>query len=204
MIYCVDFDGTLLNSSHRHFVVMCDVLKALGKEILFTEEEYLQYKFSGNSTKQFCLKRMGLNEPESEKIAKLWGKWIEEEKYLKYDVLYDDVRAFLNGCKVQDIQLVLLTARKNEELAKKQVKSMGIDGYFAYVYVVNPSNAMEGKKEIIEQLLNDEEEVVVIGDTEVEYGIVEELKLRGVILNRGFRNKQYWDSKNVESFEGLP
>lgn len=204
MIYCVDFDGTLLDSSHRHFVVMCDVLKALGKEIVFTEDEYLQYKFSGNSTKMFCLEKMGVSKAESEKIAKLWGSWIEDEKYLEYDVLYDDAEPFLIACKEQDIKLVLLTARKNEQLVKKQVKSIGIEGYFSNVYVVNPSNAMAGKKEIIEQLLNDEEKIVVIGDTEVEHEIVEELNIKGIILNRGFRNKQYWDNQHVKSFEGLP
>lgn len=202
MNYYLDLDGTLIDSTKRHGVLLNDILNKKNIKIV-DENELFHYKASGYSTYTYLTKIKKVNENIANEIVKEWQKKIEKEQYLEYDVLYDDTIEFLEKIfNNKNNNIYFLTARQNKKNIIKEVEKFGIIKYTKKMFIVSPVNAVEEKKQII---LNSQKNfnTIIFGDTEVDYQVAEQLNIDYFILNRGFRNKHYWDSKNVKSHKTL-
>lgn len=193
-----DFDGTLLNSSSRHIVVLEDCLNDSGY-FEFSLSDYLTFKAGGYSTFEYLRKRLNLSEDISEEISSAWVKNIEREYYLKKDFLYEDAVPTLRICSEIGYQLYLISARKHESSLIKQLQNLKIISFFHEIYCVPNKNAADAKTAHINRVNAD----LVIGDTEVDWKAALKAQVPYYILNRGFRNKTYWDSLGVKSFDSL-
>lgn len=223
MIYILDLDGTLIDSSKRHYILMEQVLEAFADAYAedearpFVPEEFMNFKAAGNSGKKYLTEVLQIEEETALRIMNAWGRKIESPEMMAYDCLYEDTLPFLEELKKRKDTILFLTARKNEKEVKDELKQLGIASYAKEVLVVDPLRGAQQKLEVVQNLLAgkkrngrkilrgevQKEDLCIVGDTENEYLLAQELELRSFILHRGFRSKEYWEKKQVISYEGL-
>lgn len=215
MIYVLDLDGTLIDSSERHSRLMQEILSEAAPKTVservsgrrFDPVEFMRYKADGNSGLRYLTDRLGLTEDAAGQIMSLWQQQIEEERWLALDVPYPDTLGFLDRLKQAHRKIYYLTARQNKEGLLWELERLGIAGYADEILVVSPAGAREEKKQVVEALLlstgKDEEAVCIVGDTENEYYLAKELSLPCFLLNRGFRSERYWEDRGVKSISSL-
>jgi phosphoglycolate phosphatase-like HAD superfamily hydrolase len=195
-----DLDGTLLDSRKRHVVVLQNAILQAGIDVSgLSFDDFISYKANGNTTKAYLAEGCHFSQDISKKIMTEWQRQIELPENLKNDVLYYDTVPTLENLRGR-FHLVLLTARQNKQAMLKGINELKIDKYFNEIVCVNPYKA---KIEKILWLRNIENAILCVGDTEVDYYAAKENGINFYALNRGFRSKNYWDSKNVISFESL-
>lgn len=215
MIYVLDLDGTLIDSSERHGRLMQEILseavpksvseKASGRH--FDPVEFMRYKADGNSGLRYLTDCLGLTEDAAGRIMSLWLRQIEEERWLALDVPYPDTLDFLDRLKQAHRKIYYLTARQNKEGLLWELQRLGIADYADEILVVSPAGAREEKKRVVETLVirtgKDEGPICIVGDTENEYHLAKELSLPCFLLNRGFRSERYWEDRGVKSIPSL-
>lgn len=202
MIAVIDLDGTLIDSTKRHYVLMEKLLKDSGMSDGFEARLYMDYKADGHSGKSYLIDVLQLSKEDAIRISSEWTAHIEDEELVKLDVLYDDAMPFLKELKSKDIDAVFLTARQDEELVRKEIAWLGIADMASSMYVVSPASSKEEKIRCCRQLLG-KDELFVVGDTENEEALINEIDATGYLLNRGFRSKKYWDEKGIKSISSL-
>ncbi|MGN0326579.1 MAG: HAD family hydrolase [Lachnospiraceae bacterium] len=211
MNYILDLDGTLIDSSERHYRLMEMLLKEYVPDILekeiFLPAAFMQYKADGNSGKKYLLECMDIEEKKADCIMTAWQQQIEEEQWLGLDRLYPDAENFLERISQEGSDIYYLTARQKKAELFEELERLQIAEYPKEVKVVQPFHAFEEKKDFVKNLIasNDftEKQLFVIGDTENEYRLAKELLLPYGILNRGFRSKRFWDQKEIVSYGSL-
>ena len=207
MTYLLDLDGTLIDSARRHWVLMEKLLRQYcpDKAESFAAAEYMQYKADGHSGKQYLTEILHLDEAKAGEIQKEWQEHIEDEEYLALDRLYDDTIPFLEEQKEKGDTIIYLTARQNRQGLYASLDRLDIRQYASRVIVVDPRNAKAEKIAAAQELLQAGEDLILVGDTENEYAVAQELQLPVYLLNRGFRSKNYWETHGVkENKGGLP
>lgn len=188
----IDLDGTILDSTQRHTVVLKDILLDLNQNISL--QDYLEYKREGFNTESYLIHK-GINTDFAKIISKKWMQLIEKESYLNLDNLYFDSLPFLEK-SFTDFDLILITARNNSAMAFSQIKKLGINKYFKYIFVVNNGAKSSASKVDILRTYNP---LVIIGDTEVDYETAVSLNIKFHGLNRGFRSKLFWQQKGIDN-----
>lgn len=202
MRYVLDLDGTLIDSSERHYLLMQQILEKKS----YDSEEFMRYKADGNSGKKYLTECLKLPEAAALEIMTSWQAQIEEEQWLAYDKLYPDTLEFLDWIKSRDERIYFLTARQRKDAVLDEVKRLGIADYADKICVVSPAEASEQKKAFVKKIQDhciNNDSVYIVGDTENEYQLAKDLSLPYSILNRGFRSKKYWDEQGVLSISSL-
>lgn len=175
-----DLDGTLLDSRKRHSFVMDDVLKKFGINI--DTSDLVSFKSKGKNNVDFLCKK-GLEKTLAEQIQKQWIQNIENEHYLKNDILYENVFSMLSKLSKNN-DLYLLTARQDECAAIKQIKTLGIYDFFEEVIVVSPANASENKsRKLTENNISE-----FIGDTISDYNAAKSSGIDFYAVRHGFND----------------
>lgn len=203
MMLLLDVDGTLVDSSKRHAILLRKLLeghKALTDK--YSDKSYLEFKRNGNSTKNYCMDVLGLNADLSSQISSEWIAQIEEENLISTDILYSDAIPFLEFAKNEFDDLIMLSARQNENTLINELKSLLIYDFADRIIVVNPQNSIKHKCKIMAEI-HKTHEFILIGDSEAEYNAGKFCRVETFILNRGFRSKEYWDQRNEVSYLSL-
>ncbi len=191
----IDFDGTILNSFDRHQILLETIIK--NQKIDINVKDYLESKRLGISTKEYLSKK-GINPLLVDEINKDWIKNIENPEMLKYDFLYKDTLPFLiNTSKKND--LILVTARSNKKNTLNQIKKLKMEKFFKKIYVIKPDKNIPDKIKIAKK----HNCFAIIGDTEIEKKISDDLKIKFFCLNRGARSKKFWDNLKIKSLPSL-
>lgn len=205
MIYVFDIDGTLVNSKLRHSVLLKDILIKYGKTIPANfEDDYINSKCSGLSTKHYLIKKLGLDEELSQRITVEWVEKIEKEEYLMLDELYDDSIPTLESLFKKN-KIYFLSSRSQPSLLKQELIHLDIMKYADKLLISRPADGASGKAKYIKKLKdeNADIEILVIGDTEIDYKAAVSANVKYYILNRGFRNCDYWNNCNVKNYDSL-
>jgi len=195
-----DLDGTLLNSRKRHEVVLGDSISQYGMLPPKSISDYVEKKREGINTYCYLKEYLNYNDELAKRISEIWTQNIEQEHYLVLDKLYKDSIPCLETLR-NSYDLILVSARKNQNGLFEQLQKLNIEHYFYEVICVSPVNAKEKKIEAIEKYKM--QVCLVVGDTEVDYACAKYYFLPVYILNRGFRSQYYWDKKGVNSFYDL-
>lgn len=193
MTFVFDLDGTIIDSSSRHHILMKELLSDNGISTASDfADEYMKFKADGNSGKRYLTSVMGLDEQTASSIQNEWIRRIEDESLLCFDELYPDALNTLN--KIED-NIIFLTIRSNEEGLRNELKRLNIDNY----PVVVLSHGMN-KADALRKIDGD---LTIVGDTEIDYQAALDVNADFYILNRGFRSKEYWDKRDVPSHDDL-
>lgn len=194
MIYVFDLDGTIIDSTKRHYLLMERILKDHGIEVPSDfAKSYMGYKADGNSGKSYLKNILGLTPETADTIQNEWISHIEDEEYLLTDELYPDALKTLSQIK-DDV--LFLTIRENGSGLKNELNRLCIDNYELRIL----QHHGDSKADVLKSL---SEECIMIGDTEIDYEAALEIGCRYYILNRGFRSAEFWDKRKVESYSDL-
>lgn len=202
MIFFCDLDGTLIDSSCRHVVLLRRLLEERGYS--FTDEQlgmYVPFKSDGRNTYHFLTDFLKIDEKCAENICAEWVEHIEDDELLNLDVLFNDTLDFLNHLKKQSNKIIYVTARKNKDGIRKYIERVGLSDYSDILLITDSNNPVDGKIKLVSNFI--EKDSTFVGDTEVDYKCAKELGAAFYILNRGFRSKKYWDDKGIISYDSL-
>ena len=185
-----DLDGTLLDSRKRHEIVMTDVLKK--HKIALDTSTLVAFKSDGKNNIDWLVAN-GLTLDKAREINAEWISLIEKDEYLKNDVLYSDVLEVLQKLSKEN-DLYLVTARNNKAGCLNQIKSCGVEQYFTEIEIVDScKETSELKAGVLQKYQID----YFIGDTESDYKATEIADCDFKAVSYGFRNRDYWDKKNI-------
>lgn len=204
MILIFDLDGTLINSKKRHSLLMRRILESNGIIVPTDfEDSYMDFKDSGNNNKKYLTTILNLPLDLASKICTEWVNEIESDEMIKYDTLYEDTIEVLEKLNKNNT-IIYLSSRSKEDTLIKSLKDLKIYDYANEIYVTDPKDGSNGKSEIIKKLKEKEKDnIIIIGDTEVDYDAARNANIKSYILNRGFRNKEYWNNIGLETFNSL-
>lgn len=194
----VDLDGTLINSKTRHISVLQKVLDEFHMKNV-SVENFVQYKADGFSTKDYLINVLQIEPELSEKIALRWIELIELNEEIAKDVWYEDALDLLKFLQKSEYWIIAVSARNNKNGVLKFIKHSLVDVFFDEIIIVSPANAKKNKEKYILQHLGDIN--IVIGDTETDY--IEDARVESLMLNRGFRSKEYWKERSIKSYDSL-
>ena len=210
MTYVLDLDGTLIDSTARHYLLMEKIIAdyrqrmqeladALGA---YNSEEYMAYKLGGHSGAAYLTEILGLDADVAGELTKQWVSEIELPEYMDTDVLYDDTFPYLAELQSAGHDIIFLTSRANENETFRELDRLGIRRYAEECVIVNPG-IRDAKLEFVKTLVEKGDKPVIVGDMETEYYIAARLGLPFYIVNRGFRSKKYLDSLGIMSHNEL-
>lgn len=186
-VLAFDWDGTLLDSRSRHVVVMQDILKKYG--IKLDTSDLIEYKRHGKNNLEYLISK-GLSLELAKKIQHEWIQHIEDGKYLLTDVLYDDAKNTLEEMS-KSYDLILITARNNEEGCRRQIKSFGMDVFFKQIFVVasNKDTAI-----LKSSILMQNNAAIFIGDTASDAKAAKLAGIKFKFHENGFHSKELTES----------
>ncbi len=200
-MYVFDLDGTLIDSTQRHHLLMAKLLQEAGQEIPCNfAKEYMEYKASGHSGRQYLEYRLQIPADLAVAIQQRWTAEIENPDWLKRDKLYADTIPTLDFLKERNQRIMFLTMRQNEELLHKELQMLGINTYPNEVIVLSPKGQIH-KGDVLKKI--DETIDFMIGDTEIDYDAALRVGTKSYILHRGFRNRAFWSQREVMTYDSL-
>ena len=200
MIYVFDLDGTLIDSELRHGVL---IKRILGNAGIPTDgdflNKYLEKKRMGKNSKMILLEEFIIDEEAADTLVGEWIEGIENDEMLLYDKLYFDSLDTLKRIKESSQNIYFLSLRNRKDAAVSELKRLGIYDYATDLYIgATELGELYKAKKLTE--LKTIDEVIMIGDTEIDY---EASKMAGVssyIVSRGFRNEEFLNTNSIKSF----
>jgi phosphoglycolate phosphatase len=181
-----DLDGTLIDTSKRHWTVYENALKNFSAPAL-SQGEYWKLK-RNNTNWSSILERSGLGENVHD-FLKLFIQEIELVERLRMDVVFKDTERVLGA--LREHQLYLVSLRRNDDNLRSQLDWMGLSDYFEQIHSGHTEKGGHHKKyEIIRDIIGNEK-AVVVGDTEADVLAAIHLNLKSIAVYSGIRNKTF-------------
>jgi len=185
-----DFDGTLIDTSERHYRVYKDILDFYGISNSLSKEEFWNQKRRGRKTAELL--------PETsfkefiQKFMDEWLKRIEDQNYLRYDSLLGGSLGILSTLKDKD-DLILVTLRNNRENLLWELNNFGLNSYFKEILVDLPvrlKNKVPLIKDYIERC-SKEDNFIIVGDTESDISTGKDIGMLTIAVTYGIRSKEF-------------
>ncbi len=197
-----DLDGTLLDTSTRHFTVYETVTKQFNSTVL-DKDAYWQLKRRNTPWPQI-LAASAIDPNQSQAFLAKFIALIEQIDMLKLDELFPFSLPCLERLSAH--QLYLVSLRRNEANLLQQIEWLGLAPHFAKVVTGHTENeGFEMKKELISQLTD--KNAIVIGDTEADIKAARALGLKSIAVTSGIRDntrlEQASPDRLVESVEAV-
>jgi len=186
----LDLDGTLLDTSERHYRVYRDILSFLGVSHGFAKEAFWNLKRQGKRTVDLLPE--GLSGESVEVFTGEWLKRIERQEYLQYDTVFQDSKAIVSLLNQED-DVVLITLRNSRENLMQQLQATGLIGFFKDVLVGSPLK-LKKKAPLIEgyrDRCKHESLFAIVGDSEMDVIAGKEMGIVTVALCRGIRSRGF-------------
>ena len=187
-----DLDGTLIDSKQRLF----ELFQHLVPESELNFNQYWDLKKSKKSHSEILSSYYSYSEDFIVEFTRKWMLLIEAPVWLKYDVPFEGVSAFLNEVKV-DYDLYLITARQNKNKAIVQVDSFGWECIFEEILVTEQKYE---KAELIASSCSTLPDDWLIGDTGKDILAGKELGIRTGAVTSGFMNEKTLLDYNPDIF----
>lgn len=183
----LDLDGTLLNTSFRHYAVYRLVACNAGIEPL-QFSDYWRLRRAGLSN-MVVLLQGGLPNSKRDIAKSMWLKHIESMTMLKLDKMFPGVLEWLQK-RVKNVKFILSTLRSNPQALEIQIKLLGLTDYFEQIKVIphqaNPSSAKASS------ILDDAPDKILgwVGDTEVDMDAARKIGVLAIGVTSGMRTSQ--------------
>ena len=198
----LDLDGTLLDTSPRHYKLYQDILNKKGvSESKVSLEKFWNMKRAGIKTRDI----LPASFPEEVIVSfeEEWLQKIEKKSYLQYDEPFPKTEKVLS-CLNKEFDLVLVTLRNNTENLHWELSKLGLQNYFKAII------CGEGpKKKLVEDYLmdNPDEKCIIIGDTEEDIKTGLELEITTISVTWGIRSRGFLEQFNhdfcIDSFQEI-
>ncbi|MCZ3366995.1 HAD family hydrolase [Methanobacterium veterum] len=189
----LDLDGTLLDTSPRHYKLYQDILNKRGvSESKVSPEKFWNMKRTGIKTRNIL--PASFSEEAVISFEEEWLQKIEKKSYLQYDEPFPKTKKVLS-CLNNEFDLVLVTLRNNKENLHWELSKLGLQSYFKSIIC-----GKGPKKKLVEDYLRDSpyEKCIIIGDTEEDIKTGLELKITTVSVTWGIRSRAFLEDFNPD------
>jgi len=189
-VIVLDLDGPLLEGMYRHYQCYSDVLTEHGF-VPIPMTQYWEMK-RNRVNRRHLLALSNAGDLYDSFLAK-WLQRIETKKYLALDRLQTGAVDILQDWQKNGKRLLLATMRNDSSNLHWQLSELGIDHFFDEVIVVGSGQAGVNKSVEVKPLLNNVslEEIIWVGDTEVDIHAARALGVKVCALTCGTRSKEY-------------
>jgi len=187
-VIVLDFDGTLLDTSSRHYAVYQMIAKKVGiKPLQFSD--YWKLRRTKLSNMAVLLKD-GLPNSKRNVANTLWLNNIETVDLLTKDKLFPGVLNWLQKHE-KKVEFILSTLRSNSCLLELQIKSLGLSHFFKQIKVVQHQTDPSMAKAL--SVLNDIPRKILawVGDTEVDIDAAHRVGTLAIGVTSGMRTSAY-------------
>lgn len=184
-----DLDGTLLDTSRRHYAVYCTLIQSLNGTPL-SQKQYWRLKRSRTPVAKI-LSLSALSESKEKNSEKTYNQQflssIEQSAYLAFDSLYPGTIDVLTKLS-PFYTLCLVTLRRNRKHVLTQLKQLGIHRFFHTIIILGKyKDPIVAKTKAISLCLNGNRGIVV-GDTEADIVSGKSLGCVTIALTCGIRS----------------
>lgn len=184
-IIFLDLDGTILDTSERHYRVYIDILNSKGL-VGLPKEKFWHMKRIGIKTRDIL--PTYLSEKTKTNFEEEWLQKIEKKIYLHHDKVFPETEAILFDLK-KEFDLVLVTLRNNFENLYWELSKLNLEGYFKSII-----SGKGPKKNMVKNYLIKNypvEKCLIIGDTEEDISAGLELNIPTISVTYGIRSAKF-------------
>jgi phosphoglycolate phosphatase-like HAD superfamily hydrolase len=138
-----DLDGTLIDARARQVAVAARALaETTGARL--DEARFWRLKRAGASTAA-AVEALGCAPEIATNVARLWSERIEGDEWLALDRALPGAREVLRRMRGHGAEVVVITARRRADGARRSVSGAELDGLIDHLIVVSPSRAVSEK-----------------------------------------------------------
>jgi phosphoglycolate phosphatase len=186
----LDLDGTLLETSERHYLTYRDIVHRLGIQVSFTKEDFWNRKRGGRKTLSLLPK--GASERIKKKFKAEWMRNIEKKTYLAHDRLVPGARGSLRKLK-HEARIVLITLRHSKRNLLWELDRLKIREYFEEILVGSPVIEKEKERLIRDYIVRSSsgENLAIVGDTETEIAAGKAVGIVTIAVPTGIRSRAF-------------
>ncbi len=190
----LDLDGTLLNTSKRHYKLYKDILNEMphNKGSMFSHQKFWSMKRAGIKTRDIL--PASLSNEIITSFEEEWLQKIEKKSYLQYDEPFPGMKNILSDLN-KKFDLILVTLRNNTGNLHWELSKLGLKSYFKSII------CGEGpKKKLVEGYLRDnpDEKCIIIGDTEEDIKTGLKLEITTISVTWGIRSRAFLEDFNPD------
>ncbi|WP_176720291.1 HAD family hydrolase [Methanobacterium sp. A39] len=183
----LDLDGTLLDTSKRHYKLYKDIFdeRMPHEESKFSPQKFWNMKRAGIKTRDIL--PASLSNEIIDSFEEEWLQKIEKKSYLQYDEPFPKTEKVLS-CLNNEFDLVLVTLRNNTENLHWELSKLDLQNYFkAIICGEGPKN------KLVEDYLrgSPDEKCIIIGDTEEDIKTGLELEITTISVTWGIRSRAF-------------
>lgn len=185
----IDLDGTLIDTSERHYRVYRDILSLEKDSTPLSKEEYWNRKRSGQKTIE--LLPSYFSDSLVHKFMREWLRRIEDVAYLRYDTLVPPALKVLDSLG-ELAELVLVTLRHNRKNLFWELSTLGLLSHFKEV--LSGSALLDDKSCLIQDYLNRIQactKLALIGDSEADLNVGKQFNMLTIAVTYGIRSKDF-------------
>lgn len=185
-----DLDGTLIDTSERHYVLYKDILELLGMPNKLSKKEFWKEKRIGRKTVD--LLPGNSTQSVAREFSEKWLEKVEDTKYLKYDRPYSESLSVLSELESM-FDLVLVTLRQNERNLFWELGDFGLTKYFKEILFGSPL-IFEDKVLLIQEYMktcSGKRNGIVVGDSEVDINTGKKIGMLTVAVTYGIRSRNF-------------
>lgn len=191
----IDFDGTLIDISERHYRCYVASLRACNQEPNLNKDQYWELKRSAAPWSQI-LKEFPLGDLRVDFFLNAFIERIEQEEYLDFDILHTGALEFIKHAST-DRPLVLVSLRRSRSALLNQLAKLGLLDLFTEVLTGHSESRYETtfiKSKLISESGHQYSDSLIIGDSEADVLAAKILGVPSVAVSTGIRSAEYLQS----------
>jgi phosphoglycolate phosphatase len=202
-VVILDLDGTLLDTSKRHYAVYRLIAKRLQVSAL-SLSNYWERRRVGSSNLN-VLFQTGLPMSQRETAKDLWLQHIESVKMLASDQLLPGVRTWLETYQDR-LEFLMVTLRSNPQGLENQLRQLALLDYFKDILVVpHQPQAHIAKAQAVTKNASSGKVLAWIGDSGVDMQAAQAIGARAIGVKSGIRTSDSLLAMGAsEIFDSLP
>lgn len=188
-----DLDGTLIDTSRKHFQAHKHAAMISGIASVPFAKYWSQKRNKIAEEKIICASSKRIfNNYEKIRIDNL-----EKKEFLRNDVLFPWVIKLLRSLRLSGNKIYLVTTRRNKKTAKDELKYLKIADLFDKLLIGFEKDPVKSKVKLIKNIRVKENDLI-IGDTEVEIIVAKKLNLNCVSVYSGIRTRELLMAKSPD------
>ncbi len=193
--FVFDLDGTILDSIKDITLAVNNALKEFGKPPLKPKEVKKYVGYGGRKLIESIFKEPDIVDKALETFRKYYS-----ENPCVHSKLFPYTKQIFRALKKDNKAIVILT-NKYENISKDIVKTLGLDNYVDMILGADTFNRRKpdpyGIIYVIESFKLEKQDVILIGDTEVDIQTAKNAGIKSVFIKGGYIN----DIKKALSFK---
>jgi|GEM_PF-633903 phosphoglycolate phosphatase-like HAD superfamily hydrolase len=193
-----DLDGTLITCRAKQLSALREALQACGVEYA-SDDAFWRLKRDGATTID-ALVATGIEEARARAVSHAWVERVETWPHMQCDELFAGVVPLLERLKSRS-RLLLLSARREPDLFRRQVSDLGIAQLFDFVEAVQSGNEAAQRKAL---RLRAHGAACYVGDTESDMDAAEQAGVPMYVVSTGQRSRSYLERAAARRQAAMP